>query len=396
MTNPLSRLRLGRGTKALLITVLVIATLLTLIDVFFCNPDPDAGYNALAVVGRTASDNEEDLRRTFDGSTEQLTRTQVVPALESPLDATKSAVWCGTMGLAWKQFQNDVVKEPLRLQGAEKVCDMLNREPAVELQPEHYYVAAGWYKDGILDRVRRELPARFSEAPLPANPKAPPELQGGLAYAYLAVVFKYAVQFQENGEPLHFRDAAGKKTDVKSFGIRVQDKGDRPFRSQVAVLFRDGGDFALDLSSGSKPYQVIVARLPTQPTLAAYLAELDRRTAASLPTRLGESAVMFVPTMRWRLQHHFPELEKKKFLNPGFELHYMDEVDQMIDFRMDRKGVVLRSVARDTSNILNGHDHDADPAFFLFDRPYLVVLKKRDGRPFFVMWVANPELLYPF
>jgi hypothetical protein len=397
MNNSTPRRRVDPATKGLIGVIVGFAMLFALADVIFCRPD--AEETSPAQVGNPAGSDEDDLARTFDGPSGQLTKTEVVPALGSPLSANKSAVWCGTLGLAWKQFETDVIKSPVRLKGAEPLCDMLNREPAAELQPEHYYVAGGWYKDGILDRIRRELPSKFPHAPLPPPSQAPPHLQVGLAYAYLEVVFKYAAQFQVNREPLHFRDAAGGKTDVKSFGIRSEDKGDRPFRSQVSVLFREGGTFALDLSSGSRPYQVIVARLPTQATLAGYLAELERRTAASLPQRLGESAIVFVPTMRWRLQHRFSELENKTLLNQlnqGSEQAYLEAVEQTIDFRMDRKGVVLRSAARISGTLLNGDDHDNDPAYFLFDCPYLVVLKTRDGRPFFVMWVANPELLYPF
>ena len=74
----------------------------------------------------------------------------------------------------------------------------------------------------------------------------------------------------------------------------------------------------------------------------------------------------------------------------------MDEVVQMLDFRLDRRGVVLASMARDTSTILNGDDEPPNPERLIFDGPFLVVLKMRDGLPFFVMHVANAELLYPY
>ncbi len=338
-------------------------------------------------------DSDSPLDRAFDGSSASLLRTQVVPTLQNPIARDQSAVWCGTLGLAWRQLQSDVTRTPIALRGAEKLAGWLNKEPAIELEPEHYYVAAGLYRDGILERIRRELPARFPNAPLPefGVPKDPPV---AMAYAYLEVALKYQFEFWENQEPLQFTDAQGKATPVRSFGIRAGDKTGG-FRSQVGVLFRERGEFALDLSTESKPYQVVVAKVPVKPTLAETLAELDRRIAAARPGELGSEAVMLVPTMCWRVQHRFRELERKPLLMPGWERTWLDEVGQMIDFRMDRKGVVLASAAR-VRVLLNGDEHDPDPHKFIFDRPYLVVLKKRDGRPFFVMWVANSDLLYPY
>src|SRR5262249_27126281 len=125
-------------------------------------------------------------------------------------------------------------------------------------------------------------------------------------------------------------------------------------------------------------------------------ADLDKRIAAGPASSLNESSVLLVPTMNWRIDHRFTELEKKRLLMPGFEAHRLDQVEQSIAFRMDRRGVELASRVMLQQNVLNGDDHHTDPNYFVFDRPYLVVLKKRGGPAFFAFWVANAELLYPF
>jgi hypothetical protein len=334
---------------------------------------------------------------TFVGLSTELKQTKVLPALASPLDKNQSAVWCGTMGLAWKKFAKEMKQGKIMLVGAEELCELLHQEPPVELSSEHYYVNAGWYKDGILERIRGELAEKFPNAPSPPEPRARPAYRVGLAYAYLDVVFKYQFQFKQNDKALRFIDGAGKKTDVKSFGIREKDHGPSGYRGQVKVLFRQKNEFALDLSSSSKPYQLIVARMPPQATLATTLAELDRRCAAASSYGLGNNATVLIPTCSWRLEHRFRELEGKFFARTEIPEEVMDEVVQMIDFRMDHRGVVLKSTMRASSTILNGDgEEDVNPDHFFFDRPYFVVLKKRDGRPFFVFWVANAELLTPY
>lgn len=383
----------GQRATTLLWVICILALIIVPLNLFFLIQDWRSNPNG----GRSARP-DTPLARTFDGKADQLKTTHVVPALESPIKANENAVWCGTMNLAWRKFNEDVTKEPLRLKDAEQLCDWLNREAPVELDPEHYYVAAGWFRDGILERIQRELPARFSEAPVPTKPELPPDAiaLGGLAYAYLQLAFKYQFDFKENDEALEFVDAASRKTKVKSFGIRLQDRGTSGYRDQVKVLFRKEDEFAVDLSFMTKPYQVIVARIPLKETFAATLADLDSRIKAGPSSSLNDSSVLLVPTMCWRIDRRFAELEKKWFLMPGFENHRMEKVEQQIDFRMDKSGVVLTSVVKMHSVILNGDDHHSDPNYFVFDRPYLVVLRKRDGGAFFALWVANPELLMPF
>ena len=62
------------------------------------------------------------------------------------------------------------------------------------------------------------------------------------------------------------------------------------------------------------------------------------------------------------------------------------EAMQTIEFRLDRSGAMLESEALVAIAAI--------PRNFVFNRPFLISMKKRDAdRPFFVMWVDNAELL---
>jgi len=92
--------------------------------------------------------------------------------------------------------------------------------------------------------------------------------------------------------------------------------------------------------------------------------------------------------MHWRVSHHFKELEgkDKQFLNPELSSLYLDTAFQMIQFRLDRSGAELSSESKAFVAPI--------PSHFYFNRPFLIILKKRDVKhPFFVMWVDNAELL---
>jgi hypothetical protein len=64
---------------------------------------------------------------------------------------------------------------------------------------------------------------------------------------------------------------------------------------------------------------------------------------------------------------------------------------QAIDFSLDKSGAAISSEA---SIGVTKKAEDFRPRKFSFDRPFFVIMKKRDAEhPFFVMWVENDELL---
>jgi hypothetical protein len=220
-----------------------------------------------------------------------------------------------------------------------------------------------------------------------------------LAYAYLRASVRYEFAFKDNDKPLEFTDGQGKVTPVKAFGIRPQDvdKGKADFRGQVRVLFREGEDFGVDLSKGTKPYQVVLARMPRKASLREALDDFEDRAAKAvrqnLDPDLGDGAVLLVPNMDWRIEHRFQELQGKQVRHPAVPPEsVLQRAYQLLQFKMDRRGAVLVSEVAFRGFWQDG----AEPQDFRLDRPYLVLLRNRDHRlPFFVMWVDNAELLQP-
>jgi hypothetical protein len=138
--------------------------------------------------------------------------------------------------------------------------------------------------------------------------------------------------------------------------------------------------------------------MPRKETLALTLADLDRRVREGKGQRRGlpGTAVMLVPSMNWRVEHHYGELEGRYFQNtPALDGCFVGRAYQFIQLKIDRSGVIISSGA-DMSGLVNGHDEPPNPDHFIFDRPYLLVFQKRGASgPVFVMWVANAELLQP-
>ena len=115
----------------------------------------------------------------------ELSSTAIVPTLDTPLPENKSALWCCTFQMAWDELKTDVVKEPIRLGGAEEVAERLNKN---EFSPGNltegsYYKTAGYNRDGVHDRIRQEMNRRFPGEPVIGLGDNPPI--GFTAFAFL-------------------------------------------------------------------------------------------------------------------------------------------------------------------------------------------------------------------
>lgn len=335
----------------------------------------------------------------FDGTSDQLTQTVIVPTLDTPIPDGKSAVWCASFQLAWNRLKDDVAKGPVRLAGGQAVADRLNRgdQTEADIDPADVYAAAGLSSDGIADRIRTEMARRFPAVP-------PPDLGTGnaaVAYSYLPAACQFDLPFFENGKTFEFIDSTRRKTPVGSFGIRPTDAfGYWRLREQVQILhsLRDQPpdplgipEFILDPCRTSRPYQVVIARVDRKPTLDETLTDVRQKIAAGSKaepywTNLGPNDVVLVPNISFRITHRFREVEGKPFENPALGGLPIDTAIQTVQFRLDRSGAELTAESKIPATPI--------PRVFLANRPFLVYLAKRDGgNPFFAMWVETAELL---
>jgi len=331
---------------------------------------------------------------SFDGSSRELARTQIVPTLETPIEKGKNAIWCASFECAWKALQEDLAVEPVMLDGADATVASLNDAP--DLRPEIpeacLYTAAGWKPDGIIDKIHADLKKQFPG-------KQPPVFRGiadtsFVAYSYLEANVEFTLPYFQSQEPLTFTDSEGRKTGIESFGIREEDdSGYFKLRAQPRVLFCKGDmfpselEFAVDLCADSAPSQIVVARIEREESLAAALARVemesgDRQTLQALDPR----DVLLVPDLFWQISHRFGELEDKYFLNEKLKGQWLGVAKQDILFRLDRCGARLQSEVDIYAPSV--------ATYYTLDRPFLIYMKQRGAKsPYFAMWVDNTKLL---
>ncbi|MHC4621818.1 MAG: hypothetical protein ACYTEQ_29100 [Planctomycetota bacterium] len=344
-------------------------------------------------------------KKTFDGRSDDLKATQVVPTLEAAVEEGKNAIWCSSFLAAWKTLAADIVREDVSLDGSPEPAVSLNKaeDPRPHAPTGAMYAAAGWVQQGIVTKICEELARTFPGKPSPTFPGLAEDAV--VAYSYLEANVKFALPYFQSRKPLEFTDSQGRKTKVTSFGIRPEDDyAYYQLRSQPRILFRKGNpgdedlEFAIDLDARSLPSQIIVARIKREPTLAAALRRIEREEAelqklikgdrgyGRYLEAVGPNDVLLVPDLFWQISRRFSELEGRSFENPTLKGQHLEVAQQDILFRLDRSGAELKSEAKMVCLPI--------PTYFVLDRPFLICMKKRGAPvPYFVMWVSNAELL---
>jgi hypothetical protein len=329
-----------------------------------------------------------------------LTQTSIVPTLDRPCPKNKNVIWCSSFQLAWNRMKDDVIREPVEVVGAEEIAARLNSAEQTEddLEPESFYAAAGRINQGIIDKIQKDMEAKFPKHSIPDFNDFAAYPRGILAYSYLIANVPFKYPYRQVRNEFIFTDSNGVETSVSAFGVWGYGSQYKRLREQAEILYFQQDDdyqmkeFMIDLCRHSKSYQVVVAMVEPKDSLAQTLDYINIRIADFKQVNnyervrfLDSVDVLEVPEMFWEIDHRFDELIYKIVANTKPPMPIL-EAKQTIKFKLDRYGAVLESEA--TVFVA------AIPRCFVFNRPFLVYMKKRDcDQPFFVMWIDNAELL---
>ncbi len=283
----------------------------------------------------------------------------IVPTLDTPCPSGKNVIWCSSFQLAWNEIRDKVIGAPLTVVGAEEVAARLNTAKPVgsDLEPGTFYAAGGRVKDGIINKIKKDMATKFpSHVPPDFAPYAQ-ERDGILAYSYLTARVPFPHPFRQ--AHVAFGNSRGQKIEVEAFGVWGYGDQYEDIRRQVEILYcelerdwRRVRECAVDLCKDSQPYQVIVAIVEPRGSLGQTLEYVRQGTANSAKSsdyeyhrRLGSVDVVMVPEMLWKIDHRFGDLIGKLVTNANPAMPILEAM-QTVEFRLDRSGAVLDTEAR--------------------------------------------------
>lgn len=322
----------------------------------------------------------------------RLAATKVSPHLDAPIASRESVIWCSTFQMAWNEL-SDLVGGDVHFSGEPPMVAAMNRREVTkaDLDEASYVAMAGFIRDGIVERIRDALQAKFHGAATPrllgSLPASRP--QDILAYAYLFKNLQFAVPFEDIPGGMRFEGI-----EVAAFG---RERGKAPTRGMLEQVlvhdYKDPDDFVIELKSKSHGDRIVLAKVQPGATLSATVDAVTARLSAQ-PRPADAPPHLIVPKLNFDVVRRYDEIVGKRLVtdNPDIAKDlYVLEAMQDIRFQMDEKGVRLRSEA----NMSIGCAVSAPRVTpMVFDKPFLIMLTRSDARrPYFAMWVANAELL---
>lgn len=352
---------------------------------------------------------------SFDGDASDLKATVVVPTLDTPIENGKNAIWCASMPLLWKYVENNLQKGPLTLEGNPPAAARLNAapDPSKDIRSEDFYVNAGLVKDGIAGRIRDDMAKKFPASALPDFSQiTAPNLLIGYAYMRAGVAFKTPYQRETIlwEPPLGCNGDPSKRLPVFAFGVYSAQGTSRPeppeaMRNQPDILYFTPDDKCrgmvtdciVNLDSDPHHDLVIVAYMDWKGSLADMIASVEEKLR-NHPTdeklrKLRKIDELYVPFLNWNVAREYSELKNLYIKSGTLDQSEVIQMRQQVRFSLGDTGAFVDSNA--DYLIASGFDPDAPvPHHFSFDRPFLLFMKKPGASsPYFVVWVANPELL---
>jgi hypothetical protein len=309
----------------------------------------------------------------------------VQPVLSEPIPDGKNALWCATFQMAWDSAAKNFGK-PMRLHPASKLADALNRSSFDRrwIDDRSVLMIEGSVSDGVLEKIDKGAGERGVRSRLTGELRkisAPGDL---VFYALLVKNLEFQQPFAKLGKWKVGRN------HVPWFGFtpRHLDRGE--LMKQVAVHhYGAKNDFVIELRTKQGEDQFLLAKLPAAPatTGAASQSVLDR-LRADAPTAASED-LLAVPNVVIDEKISFSELEGRRV--EGSDA-FVRKALQTIDFRMDEKGVKLRSEASVSFGC--SAQTSITPRLMILDPPFAVVMKRKNApQPYFVAWIANADLL---
>jgi len=326
-------------------------------------------------------------RKVFDGLSSDLKQTTIVPSLQSKLDKGRNVIWCASFDMAWKELKT-LSGGDIQVKGAEGTVSLLNNSmiTAGSLPDQSFYAAAGFIQDGIVGKIHGDMKQRFPNEPLPSFGDITKDTEI-IAYSYLQASLQFTLPYFDNDAPFVFKTSDGRQTKVTSFGIRKKDDYSYyQLRKQIEVLYvRYDQDvpveYVIDLCRNSKPNQIVLACVEPKDTLAQMIEDIDSRKMEDpeVHREFWPLDILLVPNQFWKIEHRYRELEGG----------LIQQAKETIEFRLNRSGVELKAQSK--------IHYLPMPRHFVFDRPFLIYMKKRGAEhPYFVAWIGNEELLTPW
>jgi hypothetical protein len=364
-----------------------------------------ASVTAICGCWRTTAPSMDAATPLVDATT--LAGTDFVPVLGQSIQPDRNYVYCATFQLAWDQLKQQL-GGPLRYEKSLPLADLLNQESfdLKDISPDSYFVFCQKWEPGVGKKIQALRDERFPQSSL-AVPEIPGEQGGYVAYSYLLKLLEFSHVFERHHEALIFHHS-NQVSRVASFGSRANDSLSEheaaELSGEVRVLsYASPDDFVITLYPKGNIDQIVLAKLSPGRTLDETLGQIEERIANhGVSFEEGSwnpnKEPLWIPLIQLHVHGQYTELEGKTFKTSN-SAGPIVWTSQDLRFRLDETGARVESQASATTKSPTTAPPIAlpKPRRFLFDRPFLVLLRRfKAKKPYLAAWIANAYLLESF
>ena len=308
---------------------------------------------------------------------------EVLPTMNTQSTA-QNRIWVGTFQLVWNELTDKIVKAPVKfLDFDSQMANNLNQKQFKKsnLNEKSYYVKSGIVSPALKAEIEKNIKSKFHETSdilkmfdFTYNPEKI------FVYAMLKKDFRFTNAFDK----LATGNFGNSQEKVKYFGIN--DNSNPKLYKNVNVLFyNDDNDFAVKLYTKGKD-EVLLYRTNDDKTFDKYYAELNDKTAKySGDKNFVKNDTLTIPDIKLYQETSFNELEGHQIVGTNMQI---DKTIETVDFRMNNKGVKLKSEAAIMLRCMSlapreGRDFTFNNNFVLF------LIEKNQNTPYYAMKVSD-------
>lgn len=314
---------------------------------------------------------------------QEVNSIEVLPTMNTQSTA-QNRIWVGTFQLVWNELTDKIVKAPVKfLDFDSQMANNLNQKQFKKsnLNEKSYYVKSGIVSPALKAEIEKNIKSKFHETSdilkmfdFTYNPEKI------FVYAMLKKDFRFTNAFDK----LATGNFGNSLEKVKYFGIN--DNSNPKLYKNVSVLFyNDDNDFAVKLYTKGKD-EVLLYRTNDDKTFDKYYAELNDKTAKySGDKNFVKNDTLTIPDIKLYQETSFNELEGHQIVGTNMQI---DKTIETVDFRMNNKGVKLKSEAAIMLRCMSlapreGRDFTFNNNFVLF------LIEKNQNTPYYAMKVSD-------
>ena len=318
---------------------------------------------------------------------QEVNSIEVLPTMNTQSTA-QNRIWVGTFQLVWNELTDKIVKAPVKfLDFDSQMANNLNQKQFKKsnLNEKSYYVKSGIVSPALKAEIEKNIKSKFHETSdilkmfdFTYNPEKI------FVYAMLKKDFRFTNAFDK----LATGNFGNSQEKVKYFGIN--DNSNPKLYKNVNVLFyNDDNDFAVKLYTKGKD-EVLLYRTNDDKTFDKYYAELNDKTAKySGDKNFVKNDTLTIPDIKLYQETSFNELEGHQIVGTNMQI---DKTIETVDFRMNNKGVKLKSEAAIMLRCMSlapreGRDFTFNNNFVLF------LIEKNQNTPYYAMKVSDVAAL---